>query len=130
MRAVGVRELKNRLSEHLQAVKQGEQILITDRGQVIAELRQPTAYSDQGGLAPALASMMRERTIEVGLPNSAEADPAQPRRVPDGTAVRVLGELCDERRSSPPSRAPSPRTPRRGASAPGIDAGSSDPCQC
>lgn len=97
MKAVGVRELKNRLSEYLRAVKQGEQILITDRGQVIAELRQPSAYSDQGGLAPALASMVRERTIEVGLPNNAEAYPAQPRRVPDGTAVRVLGELRDER---------------------------------
>lgn len=97
MKAVGVRELKNRLSEYLRAVKQGEQILITDRGQVIAELRQPSGYSDQGGLAPALASMVRERTIEVGLPNNAEAYPAQPQRVPDGTAARVLGELRDER---------------------------------
>jgi antitoxin (DNA-binding transcriptional repressor) of toxin-antitoxin stability system len=97
MKAVGVRELKNRLSEYLRAVRQGEQILITDRGQVIAELRQPTAYSDQGDLAPALASMVRERTLEVGLPNRAEAYPAQPRRVPDGTAGRVLGELRDER---------------------------------
>ena len=41
MRAVGIRELKNRLSEYLRMVRGGEDILITDRGEVIAELRQP-----------------------------------------------------------------------------------------
>jgi hypothetical protein len=41
MRAVGIRELKNRLSEYLRMVRRGEDILITDRGEVIAELRQP-----------------------------------------------------------------------------------------
>lgn len=39
MRAVSIRELKNRLSEYLRMVRQGEDILITDRGEVIAELR-------------------------------------------------------------------------------------------
>jgi hypothetical protein len=32
MKAVGVRELKNRLSEYLRLVKNGEEILVTDRG--------------------------------------------------------------------------------------------------
>ena len=41
MRTVGIRELKNRLSEYLRMVRGGEDILITDRGEVIAELRQP-----------------------------------------------------------------------------------------
>ena len=96
MKAVGVRELKNRLSEYLRAVKQGEHVLITDRGQVIAELRQPSPYPDPGGIPAALASLVRERVIEVGLPNDAGAYPALPRRAPDGTAARVLGELRDE----------------------------------
>ncbi|MGB6992764.1 MAG: type II toxin-antitoxin system prevent-host-death family antitoxin, partial [Thermoanaerobaculia bacterium] len=39
MRAVGVRELKNRLSEYLRLVRSGEDVLVTDRGRVIAELR-------------------------------------------------------------------------------------------
>ena len=43
MRAVGVRELKNRLSEYLRLVRNGEQILVTDRGDVVAELRQPSS---------------------------------------------------------------------------------------
>lgn len=44
MKAVGVKELKARLSEYLRYVKAGEPVLITDRGQVVAELR-PTAGS-------------------------------------------------------------------------------------
>ncbi len=96
MKAVGVRELKNRLSEYLRAVKRGERVLITDRGQVVAELRQPSSESESGGLAPALALLVRERTV-VGLPNASDAYPAQTKRVPDGTARQVIDELRGER---------------------------------
>ena len=41
MMTVGIRELKNRLSEHLRMIRDGEEILVTDRGKVVAELRQP-----------------------------------------------------------------------------------------
>ena len=41
MRAVGIRKLKNRLSEYLRMVRQGEDIFSTNRGELIAELRQP-----------------------------------------------------------------------------------------
>ncbi len=36
---VGVRELKNKLSEHLRRVKAGEDVIITEHGKPIAELR-------------------------------------------------------------------------------------------
>lgn len=39
MRTVGVRRLKARLSEYLRAVRSGETLLVTDRDEVIAELR-------------------------------------------------------------------------------------------
>jgi prevent-host-death family protein len=35
---VAVRELKNRLSEYLRRVRDGERIIVTDRGRPIAEL--------------------------------------------------------------------------------------------
>ena len=38
MKLVGVRELKNRLSEYLRFVKAGEEILVTDRGKIVARL--------------------------------------------------------------------------------------------
>jgi antitoxin (DNA-binding transcriptional repressor) of toxin-antitoxin stability system len=39
MRAVGIKQLKARLSEYLRLVKSGETILVTERETVIAELR-------------------------------------------------------------------------------------------
>ena len=48
MRAIGIRELKAHLSRVLREVATGEPYLITDRGRVIAELRQPGAESASG----------------------------------------------------------------------------------
>lgn len=39
MRVVGVKQLKARLSEYLREVRRGETFLVTDRDEVIAELR-------------------------------------------------------------------------------------------
>ena len=41
MKAVAVKELKNRLSQYLREVASGEVVLVTDRGKVVAELRRP-----------------------------------------------------------------------------------------
>jgi antitoxin (DNA-binding transcriptional repressor) of toxin-antitoxin stability system len=43
MRTIGIRELKANLSRVLRDVANGTSFLITDRGRVIAELRQPGA---------------------------------------------------------------------------------------
>ena len=45
VKTVGIRELKNRLSEHLREVRRGEHLLITDRGEVIAGCRRPGKVS-------------------------------------------------------------------------------------
>jgi antitoxin (DNA-binding transcriptional repressor) of toxin-antitoxin stability system len=67
MKAVGVRELKNRLSEYLRLVRNGEEILVTDRGEVVAELRQP---SPRVALPyPPLLEAVRQGRARVGLPN-------------------------------------------------------------
>jgi prevent-host-death family protein len=41
MQQVGLRELKNRLSEYVRLVREGEHVQVTDRGQVVAELVPP-----------------------------------------------------------------------------------------
>ncbi len=38
MKSVGLRELKNNLSEYVREVRSGESVLVTDRGEVVAEL--------------------------------------------------------------------------------------------
>lgn len=41
MRSVGVKVLKNKLSEYIRLAASGETVLVTDRDRVVAELRQP-----------------------------------------------------------------------------------------
>lgn len=42
MKAVGIKVLKDHLSRYLELVRQGEVVLVTDRDEVIAELRAPS----------------------------------------------------------------------------------------
>lgn len=74
MKAVDVRELKNRLSEYLRLVRNGEEILVTDRGEVVAELRQPSPRVDLP--YPALLEVVRQGRARVGLPNRPDLYPA------------------------------------------------------
>lgn len=41
MRAVGIKTLKNRLSEYVRVAAEGETVLVTDRDRVVAELAPP-----------------------------------------------------------------------------------------
>ena len=43
MKSVGVKMLKNNLSKYLKLVRRGETVLVTDRHEVIAEIRRPPA---------------------------------------------------------------------------------------
>ena len=91
MKAVGVRELKNRLSEYLRAVRGGEQVLVTDRGQVVAELRPP---GQPGVEVPylGLLELVRRGAARLGAANAPDAYPALPSRLPEGETLRLLAE--------------------------------------
>lgn len=41
MRKVGIKALKNELSKYIRAAAAGETVLVTDRGQVVAEIAPP-----------------------------------------------------------------------------------------
>jgi antitoxin (DNA-binding transcriptional repressor) of toxin-antitoxin stability system len=51
MKSVGIKQLKSRLSEYLRLVRNGETVFVTDRDEVVAELR-PTHR--QAGTADSL----------------------------------------------------------------------------
>jgi prevent-host-death family protein len=51
MASVGIRELKNRLSEYLRRVAEGERITVTDRGRPIAMLTPPETSADDETIA-------------------------------------------------------------------------------
>jgi antitoxin (DNA-binding transcriptional repressor) of toxin-antitoxin stability system len=75
MKTVGVRELKNRLSEYLRQVRSGEEVLVTDRGEVVAELGPP----GRGGVDPAvpagLAALARRGLATLGAPGDPKLYP-------------------------------------------------------
>ena len=96
MKAVGVRELKSRLSEYLRMVRRGEEILVTDRGEVIAELRQPGRSASEVQY-PALLLYARQGKVRLGEPNRPDVYGAGPRAAADGTADRLLDEERGER---------------------------------
>ncbi len=48
MKSVGVKQLKARLSEYIRLVRTGETVLITDRDEVVAELRAAHRHGPAG----------------------------------------------------------------------------------
>jgi antitoxin (DNA-binding transcriptional repressor) of toxin-antitoxin stability system len=80
MKTVGVRELKNRLSEYLRQVRAGEAVLVTDRGEVIAELGAPGHGVTDAAVPAGLAALARRGAATLGAPGGAKLYPALPRR--------------------------------------------------
>jgi prevent-host-death family protein len=99
MKSVGVKQLKARLSEYIRMVKTGETVLITDRDEVVAELR------------PARRQGPARLSVEERLQALAEAGeltrPSLPKSdwtwkvtglgLPAGTAARLLDEVRGDR---------------------------------
>ena len=90
MKAVGVRELKNRLSEYLRLVRSGEEILVTDRGEVVAELRQPSPRIDLP--YPALLQAVRQGRARLGIANRRDLYRPLTPAMPSGSAAKLLDE--------------------------------------
>jgi len=96
MRAVGIRELKNRLSEYIRLVRDGERVLVTDRGVVVAEIRQPGTPIEED-LYPLLSAAAREGKVRLGAPNRPDLYPKLGKILPEGTALRWLDESRGDR---------------------------------
>ena len=60
MRAVGLKVLKNKLSEYVRLAQGGETILVTDREVVVAELVPPRASRSPAVADAVLAELMRK----------------------------------------------------------------------
>lgn len=88
MHAVGLRILKNRLSEYVRLAASGETILVTDRERVVAELVPPR--EGRGSLASdaMLAEAVRKGWLTPALGAPDESVPRRP--------VTTLGRLVME----------------------------------
>lgn len=67
MRVVGIKVLKNRLSEYIRLVRDGEVVLVTDRDRVVAELRPPEPDRPRRGVDARLAEWGRRGWIREGV---------------------------------------------------------------
>ena len=66
MKTVGVRELKDRLSEYLREVRRGESVLVTDRGEVVAEFSPPRQSVIDSRIPHALAALAKRGLVTLG----------------------------------------------------------------
>lgn len=97
MVAVGVRELKDHLSDYLRRARAGEWIVITDRGEPIAELSPPDMASSRAGASPELLALARQGRATVGATNDSAVYPLLKRILPSGRALDLLDDERDER---------------------------------
>jgi len=89
MGSVGVRELRDKLSEYLRRVREGEHLVITDRGEPIGEL----------GLAVASRSLRKARALaRRGEASWSGGKPRGLRRAPRPRAGLVSEAVIEDRR--------------------------------
>jgi len=93
MRCIGVKALKNKLSEYLRLIAAGESILVTDRDRVIAELIPP-----REGRSPRSSDALLADAVRKGWITPAALSPGTPPpRLPVDTIDGILRELADDR---------------------------------
>jgi antitoxin (DNA-binding transcriptional repressor) of toxin-antitoxin stability system len=93
MRAVGLKVLKNKLSEYVRLAESGETVLVTDRDRVVAEIVPP-----QAGRSPLLADALLAEAVRNGwLTPPAVPSKIAPPRKPVTTFRKLMHELQRDR---------------------------------
>ena len=93
MRAVGLKTLKNELSEYVRLAQGGETILVTDRDRVVAELVPPG-----GGRGPVVADALIAELVRKGWVTPARRPlSGSPPCVPVMTFDELMRELEADR---------------------------------
>lgn len=96
MYAVGLKMLKNRLSEYIRLAAGGERVLVTDRDRVVAEIMAPHAATASSVSDVVLAELVRK-----GLMSPPAARTGRP---PRGKPVAPLDEILAELRADRDAR--------------------------
>jgi antitoxin (DNA-binding transcriptional repressor) of toxin-antitoxin stability system len=93
MRSVGIKALKNNLSEYVRLASGGETVLVTDRDRVVAELAPPRQER-----SPLLADALLADLVRTGwLVPPLSRDGLAPPRSPIAKADELLSELGGDR---------------------------------
>jgi len=93
MKAVGIKVLKNKLSEYVRLAASGETVLVTDRETVVAELGPPSA-----GRATRVADAQLADAVRRGwLTPPAMTGTGVPPRAPVARMAELMAELDRDR---------------------------------
>jgi prevent-host-death family protein len=91
MRTVGLKTLKNKLSEYVRLAAAGETVVITDRGRTVAELGpprpEPRSWRERG---------IREGWIRPAV-RGPDWPPPKPRPIPGLTLEQLMADLDKDR---------------------------------
>jgi antitoxin (DNA-binding transcriptional repressor) of toxin-antitoxin stability system len=93
MRSVGLKILKNKLSEYVRLAAGGETVLVTDRDRVVAEIVPP-----QGGRSPYVGDALLAEAVREGLitaPTNPASEP--PPRLPVMSFEELMADLDRDR---------------------------------
>ena len=93
MRAVGLKVLKNRLSEYVRLAERGETVLVTDRDRVVAEINPPREGRAERIDDVELADAVRRGLIRPPLMKPSGA----PSRAPVAPLAEILRGLGEDR---------------------------------
>src|SRR5947208_16866689 len=93
MRAVGLKALKNKLSEYVRLAARGETVLVTDRDRVVAELGPPAAGRGESIGDVQLAALVRDGILRPPLLPRGTG----PGRKPVAPAEKLMVELAVDR---------------------------------
>jgi antitoxin (DNA-binding transcriptional repressor) of toxin-antitoxin stability system len=89
MRSVGIKALKDNLSEYVRLASSGETIIVTDRERVVAELTPPRPERSALLADALLGELVRKGWLSPPLVTSA----SPPQRVPLAPTADLLGGL-------------------------------------
>lgn len=93
MRAVGIKVLKNKLSEYVRLAASGESVLVTDRDRVVAELGPPSPRRAEDVHDVLLAEMVRAGWLKPAMVRSSEP----PQQLPVADWGKLSAELDQDR---------------------------------
>ena len=82
--------MKNRLAEYVREVRAGEGVLVTDRGQLVAELVPPGPATAGGGVPSGLVALAKSGRLTLGAENNAAAYPKLSRLLKRHRAAELL----------------------------------------
>ena len=100
MKAVGLRELKARLSFYIRQVRAGRHVLVTHRGEIVAELSPPGEAPLIRGAVPEALAVLGRRGLVTLAPARKEKTNIYPELAPALRPGRVAELLDDERGQS------------------------------